>query len=269
MDDFRGKLAVVTGGTGVLLRPAVLELGRLGATVALLGRDPGRAGALAAELAAAGAPAHFIQTDVTESAQVRSAAAQVLERWGRVDILINGAGGNRPQATTSAELSFFDVPEAAIRHVYDLNFTSALGCCQAFGRAMAAQGHGCILNVTSMAAIRPLTRVVSYSAAKAALASLTQWLAVHMAQTYSPRIRVNAVAPGFFLTEQNRFLLTDADTGQPTARGQAVLAHTPANRFGDPADVTGPLLFLLSDAAGFITGVTLPVDGGFSAYSGV
>jgi NAD(P)-dependent dehydrogenase (short-subunit alcohol dehydrogenase family) len=267
--DFSGQVAVVTGGTGVLLRPTVQALGQMGATIILLGRNTERASAMVKELGAAGISAETYQVDVTEPERIRGVAAQVIERYGKVDILINGAGGNRPQATTSAERAFFDLPEDVVREVFDLNFMSAFSCCQAFGRGMAERGRGVILNVASMNITRPLTRTPAYSAAKAALANFTQWLAVHMAQNYAPGLRVNAVSPGFFFTEQNRFLLTDERSGELTARGQAILAHTPMQRFGAAEDMVGPCLWLLSNAATFVTGVVLPVDGGFSVYSGV
>jgi NAD(P)-dependent dehydrogenase (short-subunit alcohol dehydrogenase family) len=186
-----------------------------------------------------------------------------------VDCLVNGAGGNHPQATTRPDLSFFDIPEEAFRFVFDLNLLGTIIPCQIFGKQMAEQGDGVILNVSSMSAMRPLTRVVSYSAAKAGVNSFTQWLAVHLAQEYSPRIRVNAIAPGFFLTEQNRFLLTERETGELTARGQSIIAHTPMGRFGEPADLLGTMLWLLSPASAFVTGIVVPVDGGFSAFGGV
>jgi len=267
--DFTGRVAVVTGGTGVLLRPTVQALGRLGARIALIDLTLERAQAEADKLCGDGCDVKGFQADMTDPAAVHLAARQVLEHYGQVDILINGAGGNRPQATTSAEMTFFDLPDEAVRQVFDLNFMSAVYACQAFGRAMAGRGQGTILNVASMASLRPLTRVVSYGAAKAALANLTQWLSTYMAQNYGEHLRVNAIAPGFFLTDQNRYLLTDAQSGDLTARGQAILAHTPMGRFGTAEDVIGPAIWLLSPASAFVTGVVLPIDGGFSVYSGV
>jgi len=267
--DFSGQVAVVTGGTGVLLRPSVRALGKLGAQIALLDLTLERAQAAADELSAQGIAVEPYEVDVTRPESIEAAAEAVLERFGRVDILLNGAGGNRPQATTSPELPFFDLPDAAVRQVFELNFMSALHACQAFGRPMAQRGQGIILNVASMTAIRPLTRVLAYSGAKAALANFTQWLAVYMAQGYGAGLRVNALAPGFFSTEQNRFLLFEDQGGGLTPRGQAILDHTPMGRFGAAEDVIGPLLWLLSPAAAFVTGVVLPVDGGFSAFSGV
>ena len=262
-------MAVVTGGTGVLLSPTVRMLGRLGARIALIDLTLERAQAGVDELRTAGCQAAAFQADMTDPQAVQLAARQVLEHFGQVDVLLNGAGGNRPQATTSPETNFFDLPVEAVRQVFDLNFMSALYACQAFGKAMAERGQGVILNVASMASFRPLTRVVSYGAAKAALANFTQWLAAYMAQNYGERLRVNAIAPGFFLTDQNRYLLTDAQSGELTARGLAILAHTPAGRFGVPEDVIGPAVWLLSPAAAFVTGVVLPIDGGFSVYAGV
>jgi NAD(P)-dependent dehydrogenase (short-subunit alcohol dehydrogenase family) len=183
--------------------------------------------------------------------------------------VINAAGGNNPQATTSPDLSFFDLPEDALRFVFDLNIAGTIIPSQVFGRSMAERGEGTILNISSMNAFRPLTRIPAYSAAKAGVSNFTQWLAVHMAQEYSPHIRVNAVAPGFFLTEQNRFLLTDPETGELTDRGRTIIEHTPMGRFGEPEELLGTVLWLLSPASGYVTGIVVPVDGGFSAFSGV
>ncbi len=267
--DFSGQVAVVTGGTGVLLAPAVQALGQLGAALVILSTRKERAQARVDQLAQAGIQAVPVQADVTDKARLEVVGKQVLDRFGRIDILINGAGGNNPRATVQTGASFFDLPEDAVRQVFDANFMGSLFCAQVFGRPMAASGRGSILNVASMASLRPLTRIVSYSAAKGALTNFTQWLAVHMAQNYSPQIRVNAIAPGFLITEQNRSLLTDTETGQPSPRGKAVLEHTPMARFGSPDEMTGAILWLLSPAAQFVTGVVLPLDGGFSAFSGV
>ena len=188
-----------------------------------------------------------------------------------MDILVNAAGGNLPTATTAPQQRFFDLPLEALDNVIKLNlFAGAILPAQVFGRAMAEHSAGgVILNISSMNALRPLTRIPGYSAAKAAVSNFTQWLAVHMAQEYNPRIRVNALAPGFFLTDQNRFLLTESATGELTERGQTILAHTPMARFGQPDDLAGTVVWLCSDAAAFVTGVVLPIDGGFSAFSGV
>jgi NAD(P)-dependent dehydrogenase (short-subunit alcohol dehydrogenase family) len=206
---------------------------------------------------------------VLDPAKLRAARERIQQEFGRVDALINAAGGNHPQGTTGADLSFFDIPPDALRFVFDLNLLGTVLPSQESGRAMTDRGEGVILNITSMSALRPLTRVFACSAAKAAVANFTQWLAVHMATTYAPAIRVNAVAPGFFLTGQNRFLLTEEATGALTDRGQRILDHTPMGRFGTPEDLLGTVLWLLSPLAGFVTGAVIPVDGGFSAFAGV
>jgi NAD(P)-dependent dehydrogenase (short-subunit alcohol dehydrogenase family) len=193
----------------------------------------------------------------------------ILDKHGRIDVLINGAGGNKKQATTSPEQSFFDLPADAVRWVFDLNCLGTVLPSQVFGKLMADRGEGVILNISSMNAFRPLTNVMAYSAAKAAVSNFTQWLAVHMAQNYSPRIRVNALAPGFFLTEQNRFLLTLESSGELTPRGRSIIAHTPMSRFGTPEDLIGAVIWLVSPASAFVTGAVVPVDGGFAAFSGV
>ncbi|HID89634.1 MAG TPA: SDR family oxidoreductase, partial [Anaerolineae bacterium] len=257
------------GGTGGLLRATVQALARCGVTVVLLARNIERARRLARELEGEGGHALALQADVTDRERLETVAAEVDRVVGRVDFLINGAGGNRPEATTGADRSFFDLPIEAVRGVLDLNFTGVLSCSQIFGRRMAEQEEGVILNISSMAALRPLTRIPAYSAAKAALTNFTRWLAVHMAQEYSPRIRVNGIAPGFFLTEQNRYLLVDEATGDWTPRGRTILAHTPMGRFGEPKDMVSTVLWLLSPGAAFVTGVVVPVDGGFSAFGGV
>jgi NAD(P)-dependent dehydrogenase (short-subunit alcohol dehydrogenase family) len=207
--------------------------------------------------------------DVLNLETLQQAHDTIQAEFGGVDILINAAGGNHPGATTSPEASFFDLPLDALRFVGELNLLGTILPCQVFGRDMAGRGEGVILNISSMNALRPLTRIPAYSAAKAAVTNFTQWLAVHMAQNYSPRIRVNAIAPGFFQTEQNRYLLTEKETGAPTPRAQSILAHTPIGRFGVPEDLLGATLWLVSPAAAFVTGVVLPIDGGFSAFSGV
>lgn len=264
-----GKVAAITGGGGVLCGAMSRALGRVGVRVAVLDLFPEAAQRVASEVKALGGQAMAIACDVLDKASVEKAAEAVLEAFGRVDILINGAGGNKKQATTSPDLSFFDLPADAVQWVFNLNFLGTLLPSQVFGKKMAEQGEGVILNVSSMNAFRPLTRIPAYSAAKAAVSNFTQWLAVHMAQEYSPRIRVNAIAPGFFLTEQNRFLLTDEATGDLTPRGKVIIDHTPMRRFGDPEDLLGTVLWLLSPGAAFVTGVVVPVDGGFSAFSGV
>jgi NAD(P)-dependent dehydrogenase (short-subunit alcohol dehydrogenase family) len=267
--DLEGKVAVVTGGGGVLCGAMSRALGRVGAKVAVLDLFAEAAQKVVDDMVAAGSQALAVRCDVLDKASIEAAAQTILEALGRVDILINGAGGNKKQATTSADLAFFDLPADAVQWVFNLNFIGTLLPSQVFGKLMAEQGEGVILNVSSMNAFRPLTRIPAYSAAKAAVSNFTQWLAAHMAQEYSPQIRVNALAPGFFLTEQNRFLLTDEASGELTPRGKTIIDHTPMGRFGDPEDLVGTTLWLLSPASSFVTGVVVPVDGGFSAFSGV
>lgn len=264
-----GKVAVVTGGGGVLCGSMSRALGRLGAKVAVLDLFPEAGQKVVDEIRAADGEAIAVRCDVLDRASVETAAKEVVDVFGGVDILINGAGGNKKEATTSPDLAFFDLPADAVQWVFNLNFVGSLLPSQVFGKMMAGQGEGVILNVSSMNAFRPLTRIPAYSAAKAAVSNFTQWLAVHMAQEYSPKIRVNAIAPGFFLTEQNRFLLTDEGTGELTPRGKTILGHTPMDRFGNPEELIGTTIWLLSSASEFVTGVVVPVDGGFSAFSGV
>jgi NAD(P)-dependent dehydrogenase (short-subunit alcohol dehydrogenase family) len=264
-----GKVAAVTGGGGVLCGSMSRALGRLGARVAVLDLFPEAAQRVVDAIEADGGDAVAIACDVLDRTSVEAAAQRVLDVYGGVDILINGAGGNKKEATTSPDLSFFDLPAEAAQWVFNLNFVGSLLPSQVFGQVMAEQGEGIILNISSMNAFRPLTRIPAYSAAKAAVSNFTQWLAVHMAQEYSPKIRVNAMAPGFFLTAQNRFLLTSEETGELTPRGKTIVGHTPMDRFGDPDELVGTAIWLLSPASEFVTGVVVPVDGGFSAFSGV
>jgi NAD(P)-dependent dehydrogenase (short-subunit alcohol dehydrogenase family) len=266
----QGRVAVVIGGSGVLCGALAQALGRQGAHVVVAGHTKvARAVRIVEQIVAEGGQALALQVDALSKESLSQLAHHTLEAYGRIDILINGAGGAKKEATTSETLSFFDLPEDAVRWVFDLNFLGTFLACQVFGRHMVEQGSGTILNIASMGAYRPLTRSVAYSAAKAAVVNFTQWLAVHMSQEYTPKIRVNALVPGFFLTEQNRFLLTDGESGELTERGQSILAHTPMRRFGQPADLVGPALMLLSNSAGFVHGTTVAVDGGVSAFGGV
>jgi len=267
--NISGRSAVVTGGAGVLCAAMCRALAAAGAKVAVLDLNAEAAESLAANIRSSGAEAVGVACDVLDKTSIETAAQIVQAKFGRVDILINGAGGNKPAATTNPEQTFFDLPAEALRWVFDLNLMGTILPAQVFGRLMAEQKSGVILNISSMNAFRPLTRIAAYSAAKAGVSNFTQWLAVHMAQEYSPEIRVNAIAPGFFLTEQNRFLLTDKETGALTPRGQSIIGHTPMKRFGAMEDLLGTLLWLVSPAAAFVTGIVVPVDGGFSAFSGV
>jgi NAD(P)-dependent dehydrogenase (short-subunit alcohol dehydrogenase family) len=267
--DLTGRTYVVTGGTGVLGGEVACALAGVGANVVILDRNLDPAQGLLDRMGPHACNALAVHANVLERASLVEAAIQVGERFGCVHGLVNAAGGNNPNATTRPDLSFFDLPEEAMRFVFDLNLMGTILPCQVFGREMAGCGEGVIMNFSSMNAFRPLTRIPAYSLAKAGVTNFTQWLAVHMAQTYSPRIRVNAIAPGFFLGEQNRFLLTDRETGELTPRGRTIIEHTPMGRFGVPEDLLGTVLWLLSPASAFVTGIVVPVDGGFSAFSGV
>ncbi len=267
--DFSGRTVVITGGAGILGGEMACALVGCGANVAILDRDPALADRLLDRLGCGPGCAIVAYGNVLEVETLIEAEEAIRTEFGGVDALINAAGGNNPRATTAADLSFFDLPMEALQAVVNLNLLGTILPCQVFGRVMAEQGQGVILNVSSMSALRPLTRIAGYSAAKAAVSNFTQWLAVHMAQEYSPRIRVNAIAPGFFLTAQNRFLLLDEEIGELTPRGRTIIEHTPMGRFGDPADLLGTVLWLLSPASDFVTGVVVPVDGGVNAFSGV
>ena len=267
--NFTGRTVVITGGTGVLGRAMALALAECGANVAVLNRDPARASTLMKEIERTPGKAIALAGDVLQKASLEKAAVEIERRFGHIDALINAAGGNDPRATTNAAQSFFQLTEKSFRYVSDLNLLGVILPCQVFGKSMAERKEGVILNVSSIGAYRPLTRIPAYAAAKAAVSNFTQWLAVHMAQEYSKKIRVNAIAPGFFLTEQNRFLLTEKGTGALTERGKKIIDHTPLGWFGEPEDLVGATLWLLSPASRFVTGIVLPIDGGFSAYSGV
>jgi NAD(P)-dependent dehydrogenase (short-subunit alcohol dehydrogenase family) len=267
--DLTGRVAAVTGGGGVICSVMAKALAERGAKVAVLDLSGEAAQRVAGEIAAAGGRAIGVTCNALDRESIRAANARITDELGPVDILVNGAGGNSKGATTSPELSFFDIPADALRFTIDLNLLGSLLPSQIVGKAMAERGEGVIINISSMNSFRPLTKIVGYSAAKAAINNFTQWLAVHLAQNYSPNIRVNAIAPGFFETAQNRFLLRDEKTGELTARGRQILDHTPMARYGTPEDLVGALLWLVSPAARFVTGIIVPIDGGFSAYSGV
>ena len=267
--DLRGKVAVITGGGGVLCGALSRALGKVGVKVAVLDIFTEAAEKVVQDIVADGGEAIAVHCDVLDKASIEAARDIVRGAFGRVDILINGAGGNKREATTGPDMPFFDLPADAVQWVFSLNFIGTLLPSQVFGRLIADQGTGSILNISSMNAFRPLTKIPAYSGAKAAVSNFTQWLAVHMSQEYSTKIRVNAIAPGFFLTDQNRFLLLDEGSGKWTPRGQQILDHTPMGVFGKPEDLVGTVFWLLSPGAQFVHGVVVPIDGGFSAYSGV
>jgi len=267
--DLTGKVTVITGAGGVLCSTMARALADVGAKVAVWDINEEAAIKVADEINSGNATAIAVKCNVLDKKSLERAREKTVAELGEIDILINGAGGNKKEATTSDELSFFDLPADAVRFVFDLNFIGTFLTTQVVAKNMADRGQGVILNISSMSAFRPLTKVMGYSAAKAAVNNFTQWLAVHICRNFSKDIRVNAIAPGFFLTEQNRFLLTDEKTGELTARGRTIIEHTPMAKFGQPQDLIGTCLWLVSDAAKFVTGVIVPIDGGFSAFSGV
>jgi NAD(P)-dependent dehydrogenase (short-subunit alcohol dehydrogenase family) len=268
MYDFTGRSIVITGGAGILGGEIACALVGCGAKVAILDRDPALAERLMHRFETSIGEAIVVYADVLNRESLEKAEKAVMDAFGRIDGLINSAGGNKPDATTG-ERSFFDLPQEAMKFVFDLNILGTVLSTQVFARRMAEQGEGVILNFSSMSAFRPLTRVMGYSAAKAAVSNFTQWLAVHLAQQYSPKLRVNALAPGFFLTDHNRYLLTEKESGELTARGKSIIGHTPMARFGTPEDLLGTVLWLMSPASAFVSGIVVPVDGGFQAFAGV
>lgn len=266
--SLEGKVAVVTGGTGVLGGMMAQGLAQAGAKVVILGRRQEKAAAAAADIRAAGGEAMPAPADVMDKAQLEAVRDEVLQAWGRIDILLNAAGGTTAQATIPPDKSIFDMSLDPMRHVIDLNLIGTLLPSQVFGEVLAKQGEGSIVNISSMNAQRALTRSMAYSAAKAGIDNFTKWLAVELATKFGDGVRVNAIAPGFFVGEQNRALLLN-DDGSLTARGQRIIDHTPAGRFGNPEDLIGTLVWLCSPAARFVTGTVTMVDGGFNAFSGI
>jgi NAD(P)-dependent dehydrogenase (short-subunit alcohol dehydrogenase family) len=262
------QVAVITGGTGVLGSMMAQGLARAGAKVGVLGRRREQAEAVVRTITAEGGEAIALVADVLDREQLERSRATILETWDRLDILINAAGGNMPSATLAPGGSFFELPVEGLNPVIALNLQGTLLPSQIFGQLLARAGRGCIVNISSMSAQRALSRVVGYGIAKAAVENATRWLAVELARSFGGHIRVNAIAPGFFVGEQNRALLLN-DDGSLTPRGQTIIDHTPAGRFGQPEDLLGTLIWLCSPGARFVNGVVVPVDGGFSAFSGV
>ncbi|MDD4765792.1 MAG: SDR family oxidoreductase [Atribacterota bacterium] len=266
--SLKGKNAVITGGAGILGSVIARGLGYAGANIIIA--DIVDTKPLVEELQKEGIDSKGYYLDAMDIEKIKEGKEEITKDFNRIDILLNAAGGNQKGATTSPEQSFFDLPAKALEKVVGLNlFGGAILPSQVFGKEMLKNEEGgSIINISSMAAFRPLTKVLGYSAAKAAVSNFTQWLAVHFAQEYNPKLRVNAIAPGFFLTTQNKYLLTNED-GSLTKRGELVIAHTPAGKFGDPEDLIGACVWLASDNANFVTGIVVPIDGGFSAFSGV
>ncbi|MGY4688097.1 SDR family oxidoreductase [Petrotoga sp. DB-2] len=266
--NVEGKVIAITGGAGVLCSEMAKSLGEAGGKIAIMDLSEKAMTLLSNELTEKGVEHLAIKTNVLKKNDLVRAKDEILKTFGKIDILINGAGGNKPEATTSKDKSFFELPEDAVQWVFNLNFLGTFLASQVFGEYFAEKGYGEIINISSMNAFRPLTNIPAYSAAKAAVSNFTQWLAVHMNHNYSKKIRVNAIAPGFLLTNQNRFLLTNED-GSLTRRGNQILDHTPMGRFGEPKDLISTVMWLISDSSEFVNGVVVPIDGGFAAYSGV
>jgi len=268
MFSLEDQVAIVTGGTGVLGSVMALGLARAGAKVGVLGRRRVQAESVTHAIEAEGGAALALPANVLDRGQLEAAREAVVGRWGRIDVLVNAAGGNMPAATLTPGRSFFDLPVEDQDPVIALNLHGTLLPCQVFGEVMARAGRGCIVNISSMAALRAMTRVFGYGIAKAGIENATRWLAVELARSFGANLRVNAIAPGFFLGEQNRALLVQ-ENGELTARGQTAVDHTPAGRFGQPEELIGPLVWLCGPGASFVNGVVVPVDGGFSAFTGV
>lgn len=266
--SLNGKKAVITGGAGVLCSFIGSGLGKAGAEIAIC--DINNTDEAVKRLIDEGIKAKGYFIDVMDSDSIKNCKDNIVRDFGRIDILVNGAGGNMKEATTNKDLTFFDLPLSALEKVIRLNlFGGAILPSQVFGKVMINNSEGgSIINISSMNAFRPLTRIPGYSASKAAVSNFTQWLAVHFAMEYNNKLRVNAIAPGFFLTEQLKYLLLD-DEGNLTQRGKSIIAHTPMGEFGKPEDLIGICIWLASDASRFVTGAVIPVDGGFNSYSGV
>jgi NAD(P)-dependent dehydrogenase (short-subunit alcohol dehydrogenase family) len=266
--SLQGKVVVVTGATGVLGEAFVNGIARSGGHVVLIGRNKEVAESRARAVVELGGDALAVTADVLDRPQLEEALRVTMERFGRVDGLVNAAGGNVKEAVIGPESDVFSADLDALRKVFDLNLFGSILPVQVFGPAMAAGNGGSIVNISSMASAQAITRVLGYSLAKASIDNYTRWMSVELAHRYGGRVRMNAVAPGFFITHQNRALLTNPD-GTHTARGEAVIRNTPYRRFGDPEELIGALVYLLSDSSAFVSGQVLGVDGGFSVFSGV
>jgi NAD(P)-dependent dehydrogenase (short-subunit alcohol dehydrogenase family) len=266
--DLTGKTALITGGTGVLGTAMAKGLADAGANTVILGRRKESGDELVTSIKSLGARSMFVKADVLDATDLLAAKQKVLDEFGTIDILVNAAGGNLPGAVIMPEQNFFDLKMDEFDKVVALNLTGTVLPTKIFCEEMAKRKKGVIINIASMASLRPITRVVGYSASKAAVDNFTHWLAIEMAKKFGEGIRVNAIAPGFFITEQNRKLLTNPD-GSYTARGEAAIRQTPFARFGLPDELIGTLIWLCSDASKFVTGVTVPVDGGFNVFCGV
>ncbi|WP_289114475.1 SDR family oxidoreductase [uncultured Bacteroides sp.] len=264
--DIKHRVVVITGGTGVLGRAIALHLAEEGAKVVILGRKAEVGHALAADIKAAGGEALFLTTDVTDRARLEQNLSDILAAYGRIDALLNAAGGNMPGATIASTGTIFDLKTEEFQRVLELNLTGTVLPTQVFLRPMVEQKRGAIVNFSSMAAFRPLTRVAGYAAAKAGISNFTAFMAAEVARKFGEGIRVNAIAPGFFLTEQNRALLTNPD-GSYTERGQDVIRQTPFGRMGRAEELCGTIQYLISDASAFVTGTVAVVDGGFNAFA--
>lgn len=260
---------VVPGGSGDLGSVVVKALVQQGANVIILGRNRLKAKELIDQLDSFEGEVLYIKADVLDKNTLIKSKKQIMDHYGKIDALINFAGGNDPQATTSKDQTFFELEENALYKTIRVNLIGTILACQVFSKQMAKRGKGSIVNVSSMSAFQPLTKIPAYSAAKAGVENFTKWLAVHLTQEYSRDIRVNAIAPGFFLTDQNRYLLQEKDTEKLSARGKKIIENTPMKSFGNPFDLVGAISWLLSDQAKFVNGIVIPIDGGFSAYSGV
>jgi NAD(P)-dependent dehydrogenase (short-subunit alcohol dehydrogenase family) len=268
MFSLQGKTVVLTGGGGILVGEMAIAAAQCGANTVILDISKDSADKVSNTIKDKNLEAISLQCNVLDKDNLQECCRKIIDKYGKIDCLVNGAGGNRSEATTSDTLSFFDIPITIYKDVLDLNLTGTVLPCQVFGKEIAKQKQGSIVNIASISGFRPLTRASAYAAGKAAVINFTKWLAVYICQNYSPQIRVNAIAPGFFSTQQNKYLLYD-DNGQLTKRGRTIIEKVPQNRFGNPEELTGILIWLLGESSSFCTGTVITVDGGFDAFSGV